>query len=110
MIDVGEALRCARYLLSAYAGRTPPRRLVEHHRQLELLAGCASGTESAAAQEQSGLIGTREAAAILGVSTSYVRRIAETVLDGRRIACNSWIFERKVVEDYAAERDHRRSG
>jgi hypothetical protein len=110
MIDVGEALRCARYLLSAYGGRTPPRRLVEHYRHLELLAaGCASATDETGAASQLELIGTAEAARLLGCTPAYVRRIA-TDLDGRRVSGNSWVFDRKAAEDYAAQRDQRRSG
>jgi hypothetical protein len=109
MLDVQQALTCARLALSLHAGRTPPPELVAHYRNLELLAtGGASATEPVAGQPESELIGTSDAAAILGCSTQYVRRIAETVLEGRRIARNGWIFERKVVEDYAAHR-HRRA-
>jgi hypothetical protein len=109
-LDVAEALRCARFLLSAYARRTPPRRLVEHYRHLELLAaGCSSATDETGPVSQSELIGTAESARILGCTPAYVRRIAAS-LDGRRVAGNSWVFDRKAVEDYGAQRDQRRSG
>ncbi|MDF3309883.1 helix-turn-helix domain-containing protein [Rhodococcus sp. T2V] len=46
------------------------------------------------------LISTREAAEVLNVSPRHVQRIAAS-LDGRRTA-GRWIFDRAVVEAYAA--------
>lgn len=112
-IDVAEALACARCRLELLrqSGIRPSPNLIAHYRQLELLVatGSAGATEPVAPQEESELIGTTEAAQILGCSTAYVRRpdVARS-LGGRRITGNSWIFDLHEVETYAAQRDQHR--
>jgi hypothetical protein len=104
-VDLKAALICARAFVAMFQPRTPPRWAAEHLEHLERLAhGCRTATGSGAAQEESELIGTAEAAAILGCSGAYIRRIAAD-LDGRRIA-NAWLFDRKAVQEYAASREH----
>ncbi|MEV4127485.1 hypothetical protein [Nocardia sp. NPDC049707] len=48
-------------------------------------------------------IGTDTAAAILGCTTRWIRKIAAD-LDGVRVG-RTWVFSRAVVETYAAGRD-----
>jgi hypothetical protein len=108
-IDFDEALACVRCRLELLrqSGIRPSPRLIAHYRNVELLAaGSASATEHVATQEESELIGTTEAARILGYSTAYVRRpeVARS-LGGRRITGNSWIFNEEEVKTYATERD-----
>lgn len=99
--DLRAALVCARALAACYLpGRLPPRWLLDHLAHLErVVSGSASGTKHVVQQEESELIGTAEAARILGYSTRYVRKI-HVSLDGRRIG-NGWTFPRKAVEEYA---------
>ncbi|WP_157931327.1 helix-turn-helix domain-containing protein [Mycobacteroides abscessus] len=99
--DLRAAVLCARTVVALYQpGRSAPTWLLDHLAHLErVVSGSVSGTKHVVQQEESELIGTAEAARILGYSTSYVRRI-HTSLDGRRIG-NGWTFPRKVVEEYA---------
>lgn len=108
-IDLTEALRCARLAIRLYQGRPVPPRLAQHLNHLETLtAGSVPATDSVAGQTESEeLIGTTEAARILGCSTSYVRRI-HTDLDGRQITKHGWLFDRSKVEQYAQQRDQYR--
>ena len=103
--DLREALKCARLVLSLHAGRTPPPELVAHYRRLELLAaggrkrnrrGCCARTIRVNRYQR----GSSDS----WCTSGSVRRIAETVLEGRRSARTGWIFERKAVEDYARYR------
>ncbi|MDO3647681.1 hypothetical protein [Nocardia mangyaensis] len=56
------------------------------------------------------LIDVRAAAEILGRTTRQVRRLAAS-LDGVRVGDRPrWVFQRSVVEEYAAERDARAAG
>lgn len=101
-IDLRQAIQCAATEIRRYqAARLPlPERLKQHWQHLHNLAdGSADGTESIAPQADSELIGTTEAAQILGCSARFIRRIA-TDLDGHRIE-GQWIFNRKAVTDYA---------
>lgn len=109
-LDIQLALRCARILsTSVFQNRTPPRWLSDHIAQLEALAaGSASATKDQVGQEESEMIGTAEAAQILGCSDSYLRRIRAD-LDGRQITKNAWVFNRKQVEEYASQRNENRS-
>ncbi len=53
------------------------------------------------------LIGTAEAADILGLTQRQIRRLGST-LDGEQMANGSWVFQRVAVEDYReARRDAR---
>lgn len=107
--DLGTALRCARIVAALYQPRcSPPRQIVDHLAHLETIAASsATGTKHVVEQQESELIGTTEAAQILGCSTRYVRRIHAT-LDGNRIG-NTWTFPREVVEDYAQHLASRRT-
>jgi len=108
-LDLEQALRCARLTVSLFQPHTPPRRLLDHLSQLEQLASgcCDDATESEARQQQSDLIGTAEAAQILGCSPQYTRRI-HADLDGRQIARNAWLFDREKVTEYAVHRNANR--
>lgn len=99
-VDLEVALRAARVAVAALQP-FPPTWLTDHLARLEWL-GCASATDAAVAQSDWNMIGTAEAARVLGCSQAYVRRIAAT-LDGHRIA-DCWIFDRRKVEDYAVHR------
>lgn len=92
-LDLAAAIRCARFL-SAQINRANvplPAWLADHLAALETAArSSAIGTRHVVAQAESELIGTTEAAHILGCSTRYVRKIHNT-LDGRRIG-NRWAF------------------
>ena len=109
MSEVQLALRCARIVATTvFQNRTPPRWLSDHLAQLEALAlGSASATKDQVGQAESKLIGTAEAARIIGCSESYIRRIRAD-LDGHQIAKNAWIFDRKQVEGYALQRNENR--
>lgn len=95
-------LYCARLAVSHYrlAGAMIPDGLVEHLESLT--GGSRSGTNCVVVQQQSSydVIGADQAAAILGCSSRYVRRI-HTDLDGHQIA-GRWAFNRHTVLDYAA--------
>ena len=105
-VDLKAALICARAFVAMFQPRTPPRWAAEHLDRLErLTAGCASATNDQAGQQESELIGTAQAAQILGCSPQYIRKI-HTDLDGRLIA-NAWLFERKAVHEYATSRRER---
>lgn len=105
-MDLIAARLCARIAASHYrlAGLTMPPHLRAHIEAVE--AGSVSGTESGCNAEQLEYdpdpISTIEAASILGCSTRYVRRIAES-LDGRNIA-GRWVFDKQTVTDYAMAR------
>ncbi|MCF3940919.1 hypothetical protein [Gordonia tangerina] len=49
------------------------------------------------------LIGSAEAATILGVTQRQIRRLSST-LDGEQLANGAWVFRRDTVEDYRQER------
>ena len=49
-----------------------------------------------------GMVGTAEAASVLGVSPRHVRRLARS-LDGRRVK-GAWTFDRHAVVAYATQR------
>jgi hypothetical protein len=109
-VDFEAASRCARIVLALFAGRTPPRWLMSHYRDLELITATGGfPRETSRTDVGTEWISTAEAARILEVSAQYVRRIA-TSLGGRRVTGNTWIFDRKDVEHYATQRDRRRSG
>lgn len=59
-------------------------------------------TTSTLAQQDSSSqhIGTKEAAAMLGVTQRQAQRLAAT-LDGRRLASRAWVFDRDAVAAYA---------
>ncbi|MCV7214708.1 hypothetical protein H7J51_05340 [Mycobacterium crocinum] len=105
-VELSSALKCARLAVALYAGRTPPRWLLDHIDQLEHQSrrGCARETESVAGLEESNLIGTAEAARIIGCSQQYIRRI-HADLDGHRIARNAWLFDKRKVVEYATHRN-----
>ncbi|MGN2640951.1 helix-turn-helix domain-containing protein [Nocardia takedensis] len=65
-------------------------------------AGSDLGTDRAATSAGSELVGTAEAARILGCSARWVRRLVAD-LDGQR-AGHEWVFDRATVTDYAAAR------
>lgn len=67
-----------------------------------LLAASTGGTENEGAVEEStpeDLIGTEEAAAMLGCSTHWVRRV-HADLDGQKSG-GRWVFRRPTVNEYA---------
>ncbi|RJO80232.1 hypothetical protein D5S18_00310 [Nocardia panacis] len=65
----------------------------------------ADGPEPEAAQQDSEMIGTPEAATILECTARHVRRLAAD-LDGQRIG-REWIFHRGTVTEYArARKEH----
>jgi hypothetical protein len=67
-LDIGEALRCARFLLTAYAWPRTPARLVQHRRHLELLTATGRFTrETSRSDVDTQWISTAEAATILDV-------------------------------------------
>lgn len=106
-LDIGSALHCARIAQSHYrhAGKELPERLREYLAELTAIAGSPNGTSSTTAQSESrndDLIDTGTAAQILGCSTRYVRRIANS-LDAQRI-CGRWLFRRDAVTEYATGR------
>ena len=69
-----------------------------------LASGGDSETESPTrATESDEMIGVAEAAAILGCSEQWVRRI-HADLDGRKVGRRPWVFRRRAVEDYAEGR------
>lgn len=68
----------------------------------ELRAMSAHGPESEAHEPDSEMVGTAEAARILGCSTRHVRRLAAD-LDGQRTG-RDWIFRRATVTEYATAR------
>jgi len=110
-IDLAAARHCARIAASHYrhAGVELPQRLKEHLRVLESTpASSAAGTECEAAQASSthDLIGTDQAAQILGCSTRYVCRIAAD-LDGRRVS-GRWSFDKQLVVAYGVAKADRR--
>ncbi|APE35911.1 hypothetical protein BOX37_20395 [Nocardia mangyaensis] len=59
-------------------------------------------TGSAPAEAEDELIDVQQAAVILGRSDREIRRIARD-LDGTRTT-GSWVFRRRVIEEYAAAR------
>lgn len=77
-------------------------------RRLELERSVGgSQSEDAAEQFEEELIGTEEAAHILGCTTRNVRLLAQD-LDGQQCG-REWIFRRHIVEEYQeARRDARR--
>ncbi len=89
-----------------------PEQLRRHLARLDLAIGCTSNpagfadeTNSITSQPQSthdDLIDAAQAAAIIGRSAQWVRRI-HADLDGQFIA-GRWLFPRRVVETYAQER------
>lgn len=103
-LDVGQALSCARFAIKSCNGH-PPARLIAHYRHLELLAATSSETETTQPSDEPVWITTTEAAEILGWTPAYVRRekVARS-LDGFRVSDSFWIFDRKKVEEHAAQR------
>lgn len=101
-VDQAAAEYCAQVVERLYRGRELPPPVRRH---VDQLAACASATQSADPRPQLSHdhIGTTEAARILGCTTSYVRSIAENVLDGTKFG-RDWQFERATVIAYAAGR------
>jgi excisionase family DNA binding protein len=104
-IDLDQALRCAKLTLAVYRGRTPPPRLVAHCQHLELLAATGCEPETPKPVQTQDWCTSTEAAAILGCSPQYVRRptVAHS-LGGQRVSGSFWVFNKREVEDYAAQR------
>ncbi|UGQ58967.1 hypothetical protein LSF60_05495 [Rhodococcus pyridinivorans] len=57
-------------------------------------------TSALVQQDSSQHIGTKEAAAMLGVTQRQAQRLAPT-LEGRRLASGAWVFDRDTVAAYA---------
>lgn len=61
----------------------------------------ASGTVLAGADTVGSAVSVQEAAALLGCSTGYVRRLARTgTLAARRIGARAWAIDRATLDDY----------
>lgn len=61
----------------------------------------ASGTVLAGADSVGSAVSVQEAAALLGCSTGYVRRLARTgTLAARRIGARAWAIDRAALDDY----------
>jgi hypothetical protein len=74
---------------------------------LEAMSASRHGdTTSSPAQQDSPSqhIGTKEAAAMLGVTQRQAQRLAAT-LDGRRLASGVWVFDRDAVAAYLRARN-----
>ena len=73
--------------------------------------GHVDGPDEVAAQECSPdeLIGTVEAAQILGVTRRQTVRLARS-LDGQQLPNGTWVFRRGAVEDYKEARRDARQG
>lgn len=105
--DLQAALRCASELRDVrrlYSGIGVSPWLAQHYERIKTVHSAmmsASGPQNSGAEQESDhdRIGTIEAAAILGVSTRHIRRIAHD-LDGHKIG-NSWSFSRTAVAQYA---------
>lgn len=63
-----------------------------------LLTGAANGTAAECDSAKLELIGTAEAARILGCRPEWVRRIS-TQLDGERVG-GRWVYPREAVEEH----------
>lgn len=110
LVDLAAARYCALLTRSHYAqnGVELPESLRRHIDSLtntspEHFGGSLCGSSSEAAQSDSShddLIDAAQAAAILGCSARWVRRI-HTDLDGQQI-CGRWTFSKRAVVDYAA--------
>ena len=82
------------------AGRGIPPEVLSLYERLQ--APCASETENDSGAEQSeltDLIGTPEAAAILGCTTTRIKQI-HADLDGVKVG-RDWVFLRRNVAEYA---------
>ncbi|MFA7513846.1 MAG: hypothetical protein WCZ29_25530 [Mycolicibacterium vanbaalenii] len=90
------------------AGRGVPAEVRAAHRWLTTMSAIGHQTRCDAEEsEQDDLIGTAQAAALLGCTERHVRRI-QADLDGARPAGRNLVFSRRQVIQYAqARKEHR---
>lgn len=102
--DLRAAMYCAAEVIRGRrrTGVTVPSwlRQLESHLALALALADTGGPENGVSACSEAMIGTGEAARILGLSPRRVREIVSD-LDGRRIGRKSWAFDPNTVREYA---------